>query len=74
MPDIRVFLVLLCVAGCADRPDPTTRAIEAADRDGGVCMNETAPVLKSDGRMVENFDCEDRAMRGISELVFANQE
>jgi hypothetical protein len=74
MPDFRVFLALLWLAACADQPDPTTRAIAAADRNGSVCINETAPVLNPNGRMVENFDCEDRALRGISALVFADQE
>jgi hypothetical protein len=74
MPDFRLLLLLLAVSGCADRPDPTTRAIAAADQSGGICTNEMAPILDVSGGMLENWDCEDRAMRGIASLVFSDQE
>jgi len=74
MPAIRLLLLLLSVTGCADRADPTTRAIAAADRSGGICTNEMAPILDLNGGMLDNWDCEDRAMRGIAGLVFSDQE
>jgi hypothetical protein len=74
MPDLRLLLLLFTVTGCADRPDPTTSAIAAADRSGGICNNQMAPIFDLSGGMLDNWDCEDRSTRGIAGLVFSDQE
>jgi hypothetical protein len=71
---LRPLLLLLTLAGCATHPDATTRAIAEAARTGTICGTETAPIFTPAGEALENWDCEDRALREISALVFNDQE
>jgi hypothetical protein len=71
---LRPLLLLVALAGCASHPDPTTIAIAEAARTGTICATETAPVFTASGAVLDNWDCEDRALREISALVFNDQE
>jgi len=65
MPSFCLFALLFLMSACADDPDPTTTAISAANRNGGICFADHA---------FTHYDCADRGMRGISQLVFNTPE
>jgi hypothetical protein len=61
MPKLYVLPLYFLITGCTDMPDTTTSAINAANRHGGVCFADRAGA---------HYACADRALRGISQLVF----
>lgn len=68
MPRFPMLIFVLSISGCTDHPDPTTSAIDMADRTGGICSSDSV-IFEAD-RAITHYDCEDRALRGISALVF----
>jgi hypothetical protein len=60
--------MIMLISGRAEHPDPTTRAISDASREGGICAG--GAVMFNLGRAVIYYDCADRALRGISALVY----
>jgi hypothetical protein len=69
----RLLLGLLFAAsGCAEQPDPTTSAIATAAHHGGVCTSDTVMLMAD--RIITQYECDDRALRGIGTLVYAAPE
>ncbi len=64
----RALLLLLAASACAEHPDPTTRAIAAAAHAGGICTGDA--VTFTADRAVTQYDCADRALRGIAARVY----
>jgi hypothetical protein len=67
-----LLLVSATLSACAEHADPTTLAISAADQTGGICSAESNALSASINAPV--YDCEDRSMSGISDLVFNTQD
>ncbi len=68
MQRIALLLLLITTSGCSEHPDPTTAAIATADHDGGICSSDST-IFVAD-QVIAHYDCADRALSGISQLVY----